>query len=122
MSRIWFSEDHEWIAVNGDEATIGITHHAQEQLGDLVYVELPEAGRMIDKGEAVAVVESVTAASDVFAPVSGEILAENGDLAATPDLVNREAEGAGWLFKVKLADKAQLDGLMDQAAYRALVG
>jgi glycine cleavage system H protein len=122
MSTIYFTEDHEWIAVEGDVATVGITNHAQEQLGDLVYVELPQPGRSIDKGEAVAVVESVKAASDVYAPVSGKVMESNGELAGEPGLVNREAEAAGWLFKVQLSDQGQLQGLMDRAAYEAMVG
>ena len=122
MSTIYFTEDHEWIAVEGDVATVGITNHAQEQLGDLVYVELPQPGRSIEKGEAVAVVESVKAASDVYAPVSGKVMESNGELAGEPGLVNREPEAAGWLFKVQLSDQGQLQGLMDRAAYEAMVG
>ncbi len=116
-----FSKDHEWIRVDGDVATIGITHHAQEQLGDVVFVEVPEVGRKVAAGEAAAVVESVKAASDVYAPVSGEVIEANGDLAATPALVNEDAEGKAWFFKVRLANPGELDALMDRAAYDQLV-
>lgn len=122
MTKIWFTEEHEWIAVDGDVATVGITNHAQEQLGDLIYVELPEIGRAVAKGDDAAVVESVKAASDVYAPVSGEVVAVNGELAGDPALVNRAAESEGWLMKLKLADAAELDGLMDADAYAAMVG
>jgi glycine cleavage system H protein len=116
-----FSKDHEWIRVMGDVATIGITHHAQEQLGDVVFVEVPEVGRKVAAGEAAAVVESVKAASDVYAPVSGEVIEANGDLAATPALVNEDAEDKAWFFKVRLANPGELDALMDRAAYDQFV-
>jgi glycine cleavage system H protein len=122
MSTVKFTEDHEWISVEGDIATIGITAHAQEQLGDLVYVELPEIGRALSKGEEAAIVESVKAASDVYAPVSGEVVEINGELSGDPALVNRQAESGGWLIKVKLADAGELNGLMDEAAYKASIG
>lgn len=122
MTTTRFTEDHEWIRVDGDVATVGITEHAQEQLGDLVYVELPEIGRKVAKGEEAAVVESVKAASDVYAPVSGEVVAVNDDLTGDPGLVNREAEKGGWLMKLKLADTGELDGLMDADAYKAMIG
>lgn len=122
MSTVYFTEDHEWIRVDGDEATIGITNHAQEQLGDLVFVELPEVGRRVTKGEAAIVVESVKAASDVYAPMDGEISTINDSLEAEPGLVNTSAEKDGWLVKMRLDDASQLDGLMDEAAYTALVG
>ena len=122
MSTTRFTEDHEWIGVDGDTATIGITDHAQEQLGDLVFVELPEIGRALKKGEEAAVVESVKAASDVYAPVSGEVTAINEELSGDPALVNREAEAGGWLMKVKLSDPAELDALMDRDAYLASIG
>ncbi|WP_072389120.1 glycine cleavage system protein GcvH [Hyphomicrobium sp. CS1BSMeth3] len=112
-----FSKDHEWIRVEGDIATIGITVHAQDQLGDVVFVEVPEVGRKVSAEEAVAVVESVKAASDVYSPVTGEVIEANGDLAATPGLVNEDAEGKAWFFKVRLAKPAELDALMDRAAY-----
>lgn len=116
-----FTKDHEYIRVDGDIATVGITAHAQEKLGDIVFVEVPESGRKVKAGEAAAVVESVKAASDVFAPVSGEIVEGNADLAGSPALVNEDAEGKAWFFKLRLADKKELDGLMDRAAYDAFV-
>ncbi len=117
MSQTLFTQDHEWIRVEGGIATVGITNHAQEQLGDLVYVELPDTGRTVAKGEAAAVVESVKAASDVYAPVSGEVVAVNSELAGDPGMVNREAEAGGWLMRVRLSDPGELEGLMDAAAY-----
>jgi glycine cleavage system H protein len=116
-----FSKDHEWVRVDGDIATIGVTNHAQEQLGDVVFVEVPEVGRKVSAGEAVAVVESVKAASDVYAPVSGEVTEANADLAANSALVNEDAEGKAWFFKVRLANTAELDALMDRAGYDAFV-
>lgn len=116
-----FTKDHEYIRVEGDVATVGITSHAQEKLGDIVFVEVPEPGRKVKAAEAVAVVESVKAASDVFSPVSGEILEGNVALPEQPALVNEDAEGKAWFFKLKLANKAELDGLMDRAAYEAFV-
>jgi glycine cleavage system H protein len=121
MANERFTKDHEWIRVDGDVATIGITSHAQSQLGDVVFVEVPEVGRKAAQGEAVAVVESVKAASDVYAPVAGEVIEANGDLAGTPALVNEDAEGKAWFFKMKLANAAELDALMDRAAYEAFV-
>jgi glycine cleavage system H protein len=114
---IRYTKDHEWISVDGDVATIGITGHAQEQLGDVVFVEVPDVGRKVTAHEACAVVESVKAASDVFSPVSGEVVAANGDIAASPALVNEDAEGKAWFFKVRLSNRSELDGLMDKAAY-----
>ena len=114
-----FTEEHEWLKIEGDVATVGITTHAAEQLGDLVFVELPEKGRTIAKGDTVVVVESVKAASDVYAPVSGEVIEGNQALVDQPDLVNTDPEGAGWFFRIRLAGTAELDGLMDQSAYRA---
>ena len=116
-----YSKDHEWITVDGDVATIGITDHAQEQLGDVVFVELPAIGKKVAKGGEAAVVESVKAASEVYAPVSGEVIGVNKELEGDPALVNREAEGGAWFMKVKLADKAELNDLMDKAAYDAFV-
>jgi glycine cleavage system H protein len=116
-----YTKEHEWIIVDGDTATIGITDHAQEQLGDVVFVELPAVGRKVAKGSEAAVVESVKAASEVYAPVSGEVIAVNKDLEGDPALVNREAEGAAWFMKVKLADMSELNDLMDKAAYDAFV-
>lgn len=121
MALELFTKDHEYIRVDGDIATIGITVQAQEKLGDIVFVEVPEPGRKVKAGESTAVVESVKAASDVFAPVSGEVVEANADLAATPALVNEDAEGKAWFFKLRLADKAELGGLMDRAAYEAYV-
>lgn len=121
MSQTYFTEDHEWIRVEGGIATVGITSYAQEQLGDLVFVELPEAGRTISKGDVAVVVESVKAASDVYAPVDGEITEANTALGADPALVNSSPTGDGWLWKMKLADAGQLTGLMDQAAYEATI-
>ncbi len=120
MSR-YFTEDHEWIDLDGEIATVGITDYAQGQLGDVVFVELPVAGRTITKGDDAAVVESVKAASDVYAPVSGEIIEGNDELEAEPSLVNSDAEGDGWFFKMTLSDTSELDGLMDEAAYAAFV-
>jgi glycine cleavage system H protein len=116
-----FTKDHEWIRVDGGVGTVGITHHAQTQLGDIVFVDVPEAGRKAKQGEAVAVVESVKAASDIFSPVSGEVIETNADLAGQPALVNEDAEGKAWFFKLRIADTAELDTLMDRAAYEAFV-
>lgn len=113
-----FTEDHEWISVDGDVATIGITDYAQSQLGDVVFVELPKIGRALKKTEAAAVVESVKAASDVYAPISGEVVEINEALAAEPALVNSDANSKAWFFKLKISDKSELDGLMDEAAYK----
>jgi len=114
----YFSEDHEWIAVDGDIGTIGITKYAAEQLGDVVFVEVPEAGASFGKGDDMAVVESVKAASDVYAPVSGDVTAGNGDLADAPETVNEDPEGKGWFCKLNLSDKSELDGLMNADAYK----
>ena len=114
-----FTTDHEWLKIEGDVATIGVTDYAQSQLGDVVFVELPKAGRTFKKGEAAAVVESVKAASDVYAPITGEVVAVNDALTADPALVNSDAGGKAWFFKIKIADKKDLDGLMDEAAYKA---
>jgi glycine cleavage system H protein len=121
MPQVYFTKDHEWLAVDGDNATVGITHHAQEQLGDLVFVDLPKKGRKVKLGEETVVVESVKAASDVYAPATGEITEVNGDLGGDPALVNREAQTGGWLFKMKLSDKSELSSLMDEAAYLAMI-
>ena len=117
MSNILFTEDHEWISVDGDVATIGITDHAQEQLGDVVFVELPDVGKQVAKGDEAAVVESVKAASEIYAPLTGEIVETNGDLEGEPTKVNQDAEGSAWFVKIKLSDTAELEGLMDAAAY-----
>ena len=116
-----FSKDHEWVSVTGDIATIGITNHAQEQLGDVVFVELPAIGKNVSKGGDAAVVESVKAASEVYAPVTGEVVDVNKDLEGDPALVNRGAEGDGWFMKVKLSNPAELSDLMDKAAYDKFV-
>jgi len=121
MAETKYTEEHEWIRVEGDVGTIGITQYAQEQLGDVVFVEVPEAGRKVAKGEACAVVESVKAASDIYAPASGEVIEGNAALADSPGDVNAEPAGKGWFFRMKLADKSELDGLMDEAAYEAFV-
>jgi glycine cleavage system H protein len=120
MSRR-YTKEHEWISVDGDIATIGITNHAQEQLGDVVFVELPSVGKAVSKGGDAAVVESVKAASEVYAPVSGEVVEVNKELEGDPALVNREAEAGAWFIKVKLKDKGELADLMDKAAYDKFV-
>ena len=119
MSQMRFSKEHEWIRVDGAVGTVGITEYAQEQLGDVVFVELPKVGRSLKKAEAAAVVESVKAASDVYAPISGEVLEVNDAIEAEPALVNSDAGGKAWFFKLKIADKGELGGLMDEAAYKA---
>jgi glycine cleavage system H protein len=121
MASVKYSQEHEWISVEGDTGTIGITQYAQEQLGDVVFVDVPKAGRKVAKGESCAVVESVKAASDIYAPVSGEVTEANAALADSPGDVNAEPMGKGWFFKLKLSDKSELDSLMDQAAYEAFV-
>jgi glycine cleavage system H protein len=121
MSQTRYTKDHEYIRVDGDIATIGITDYAQSQLGDVVFVELPESGARIEKGAQAAVVESVKAASEVYAPVSGEIVEVNSELEGAPALVNEDAAGKGWFLKMRISDPAQVDELMDEAAYRAFV-
>lgn len=116
-----FTRDHEWVTLDGDVATIGITAHAAEQLGDVVFVETPEAGRAVKAGDAFAVVESVKAASDVYAPISGEVVEGNGVLGDAPETVNADPENGGWFAKVKIADRAEYDALMDRAAYEAFL-
>lgn len=118
MAR-YFTEEHEWIEVDGEAATIGITDYAQEQLGDVVFVDVPQTGTMLDKSAEAAVVESVKAASDVYAPISGEVLEGNAALEEDPALVNSSPEEAGWFFKLSVADKSELEGLMDASAYKA---
>lgn len=120
MSR-YFTEDHEWIELDGDIATVGITDYAQGQLGDIVFVEVPEEGRQVSKGDDAAVVESVKAASDVYAPVSGTVIEGNPALEDNPALVNEDPEGEGWFFKMSLGDTSELDGLMDEAKYADFV-
>ena len=116
---VYYTKEHEWIRVEGDQATVGITDFAQGQLGDVVFVELPEAGRQVSKGGDAAVVESVKAASDVYAPVSGEVTAPNQALADDPALANSDPEGEGWFFRLRLSDTSELDGLMDAEAYKS---
>jgi glycine cleavage system H protein len=115
-----YTNDHEWVRVEGDEATIGITAYAADQLGDIVYVELPDVGRSLEQFAAFGVVESVKAVSDLFAPVSGEVTAANPELAGNPERVNGDPFGDGWMLRVRLTDLGQLDGLLDAAAYDAL--
>jgi glycine cleavage system H protein len=116
---VLYTADHEWLRIEGDTATVGITDHAQSQLGDVVFVELPKVGRRLKKAEAAAVVESVKAASDVYAPITGEVLEVNDTLSAEPALINSDANGKAWIFKLKIADKSELEGLMNEAAYKA---
>ncbi|QNN66089.1 glycine cleavage system protein GcvH [Sphingomonas rhizophila] len=118
---LYFTREHEWLRVDGDVATVGISDHAQHALGDIVFAEVPDAGRSLNKGDDAAVVESVKAASDVYAPVAGEVVEGNAALADDPSLINRDPEGEGWFFKLKLSDPSELDGLMDEAAYREWV-
>ncbi|AFR26655.1 glycine cleavage system protein GcvH [Bartonella quintana] len=122
MSQIYFTQDHEWLSVEGQVVTVGITNYAQEQLGDLVFVDLPQSGTKLSKGDAAAVVESVKAASDVYAPLDGEVVEINEALANSPELVNQKAEKEGWLWKMTVQDETQLEGLLDEAAYKTLIG
>jgi glycine cleavage system H protein len=117
-----FTEDHEWLKLEGTIATVGITQHAATQLGDLVFVQLPDVGAILAKGEGAAVVESVKAASDVYAPLSGEVIAVNDAITKNPGLVNEDPQKAGWFFKLKLDDTSALDALMDEAAYKTFTG
>lgn len=117
-----YTEEHEWLTVAGDIATVGITEHAQQQLGDVVFVDLPAIGKKVEKGKDAAVVESVKAASEVYAPITGEIVEVNNALADNPALVNEDAEGKAWFMKIRIANPSELDGLMDKAAYDKLVG
>ncbi len=116
-----YTKEHEWVRVEGDVATVGITQHAADQLGDIVFVELPGAGRALEQFAAFGVVESVKAVSDLFAPVGGQVVEANGALAAAPEVVNSDPYGAGWMLRIRLADAAQVDSLLDAAAYEALV-
>ena len=115
---LYFTKEHEWVRVDGDVATVGISNHAQEALGDIVFAEVPDAGKTLAKGDDAAVVDSVKAASDVYAPVGGEVVGGNAALADDPSLINRDPEGEGWFFKLTLSDPEELSGLMDEAAYR----
>ena len=121
MPDIRYSKDHEWISLDGDIATVGITEHAQEALGDVVFVELPEAGREVTEGEACAVVESVKAASDVYAPLAGTVTEHNTDIVDDPAKVNADAQGAAWFFKLRVADKAAFAALLSEADYKAFL-
>ncbi len=121
MTALRFTKDHEWVRLDGDLAVIGITDYAQSQLGDVVYVELPEPGHRVEQGKEAAVVESVKAASEVYAPVSGEVAEVNETLAADPAKVNADPLGEGWFMKLRLDDPKQLDGLMDEAAYQRFI-
>ena len=119
-AELRYTKDHEWVRVEGDEAVVGITQYAADQLGDIVFVELPDTGRTLDQHATFGVVESVKAVSDLFAPVAGEVTETNGDLTGTPEVVNTDPYGAGWMLRVKLADPAQVDTLLDAAAYEQL--
>jgi glycine cleavage system H protein len=121
MSERKYTKDHEWILVEGDTGTVGISDHAQEQLGDIVFVEVPEAGTSVSKGEQAATIESVKAASEVYAPASGDVTEANTALADDPSLVNSDPLGKGWFYKIKLSDAGELGDLMDEAAYKAYV-
>ena len=118
---LYFTREHEWIRVEGDVATVGISDHAQQALGDIVFAEVPEAGKRVAKGDEAAVVESVKAASDVYSPVGGEVVEGNSAIADDPALINRDPEGEGWFFKVRLEEPSEVQGLMDEAAYREWV-
>ena len=122
MSVVRYTKDHEWVRQEGDLAVVGISDYAQSQLGDVVYVELPELGRQVEQGKEAAVVESAKAASEVYAPVSGEVVAVNDEIVADPAKVNADAMGEGWFIKLRLKDPKELDGLMDEAAYQTFVG
>jgi glycine cleavage system H protein len=121
MADIKYTDDHEYLNIKGDVATIGITKHAQEQLGDVVFVELPDVGKSFAKGDEAAVVESVKAAAEVYAPVSGEVVEANGDLEGNPGLVNEDPEGGAWFIKIKISDKSELAGMMDVEGYAKFV-
>jgi len=121
MNAVKYTKDHEWIRIEGDVAVVGITDYAQTQLGDIVYVELPELGRRVEQGKEAAVVESVKAASEVYAPITGEVIAVNDALSGEPDKVNIDPMGAGWFLKLRIANAKELDGLMDETEYAAFV-
>lgn len=122
MPNLRYTKDHEWVSVDGDLATVGITEYAQDQLGDIVFVELPEVGRTVAAGEEVAVVESVKAASEVYAPVAGQVAETNPVLSDAPETVNADATGDGWFLRIRMADPGEFDRLLDEAAYAALTG
>ena len=121
MTELCYTEDHEWVKIEGDEAVIGITDHAQDQLGDIVFIELPEIGRTMQIGDEVAVIESVKAASEIYAPIDGEVVSVNDKLTEKPDLVNKDPEGDSWLFRLRLANPNQIETLMDKDAYQKFV-
>jgi glycine cleavage system H protein len=121
MSQLRYTNDHEWVRVEGDAAIVGISDYAQEQLGDVVFVELPDVGVSFKQNDYAAVVESVKAASEIYAPISGEILSVNGDLADAPETLNSDPTGNGWMFKISISDAGEIDALMDEAAYKAYV-
>jgi glycine cleavage system H protein len=121
MSQIKYTEEHEWVRIEGDVGTVGITNYAQEQLGDVVFVELPAVGKQVEKGKEMAVVESVKAASEVYAPISGSVVAINDKLTGEPATVNADPLGNGWFVKIKLANRSEFDGLMDEGAYNKFV-
>ena len=121
MSSLRYTNDHEWVRVEGDSAVVGISDYAQEQLGDVVFVELPTVGVTFSQNDDAAVVESVKAASEIYAPISGEILSVNGDLADAPETLNSDPTGNGWIFKISISDAGEIDALMDEAAYKAYV-
>ena len=121
MADMKYTDDHEYLNIEGDVATIGITKHAQEQLGDVVFVELPDVGKQVAKGDEAAVVESVKAAAEVYAPVSGEVVGANADLEGNPGLVNEDPEGKAWFMKIKLSDTSELEGMMDADGYAKFV-
>ena len=119
--KMKFSDSHEWVAVDGDVATVGVSNHAQEELGDIVFVELPEQGKTVGKGEAAAVLESTKAAADIYAPISGEIIEVNGALEEASELINESPESDGWIFKLRVSDASELNSLMDAAAYKEFI-
>ena len=121
MSDVKYTSDHEWIHIEGDVATVGVSHYAQEQLGDVVYVELPDVGKALVKGAEAAVVESIKAASEVYAPLTGEIVQVNESLGDNPGQINQDAEGSGWFMKIQIADEEELEGLMSAGEYAAFV-
>jgi glycine cleavage system H protein len=121
MSQLRYTNDHEWVRIEGDVAVVGISDYAQEQLGDVVFVELPDVGVSFKQNDYAAVVESVKAASEIYAPISGEILSVNGDLADAPETLNSDPTGNGWMFKISISDAGEIDALMDEAAYKAYV-
>jgi glycine cleavage system H protein len=121
MTEIRYTKDHEYVRVEGEEGVVGISEHAQQQLGDVVFAEMPPLGKALKRGDPAAVVESVKAASDVFAPASGEVVAVNSEVESTPGVINEDALGRGWLFRIKLADPTELEGMMDEAAYADFV-